>query len=296
MSRQLPVPESQDAVIARLLEEFDSLPTQLRIAARFIVDHPHEVGVQTMRSLAGEANVHPNSFVRLARHIGFAGYDAMRERFRDFVRGGTGSSQERARWLQETVREGGYSAIRGQMGESILENTERVFHSEQLESMQRAVGWMIEASRVFVAGVGSSYSLAYNFWYLARMMYPHFAMVPMQGSLPIDDLLHIDKNDVLFAMTFQPYRSDMLEIIQFANKSGAQTIGLSDSPASPLCREAALGMYALTHTPQFFHSNAAPTALLETLCALIAAEGGEEVVARIERFNETRWDSGVYQI
>lgn len=295
MSHQSSIPDTQDAVIARLLEEFDSLPTQLQIAARYIVDHPHEVGVQTMRSLAGEANLHPNSFVRLARHIGFAGYDAMRERFRDFVRGGIGSSQERARWLQETAREGGHSAIRGQMAGAILENTERVFHSEQLESMHDAVSWMVKAPKVFIAGMGSSFALAYNFWYVARMMYPHFTMVPCQGGLPIDELLHLGNEDVLFAMTFQPYRTDMLEITRFANKKGARTIGLSDSPASPLCREAALGLYALTHTPQFFHSNTAPTALLETLCALMAADGGEEVVARIDRFNETRWESGVYQ-
>ena len=35
-----------------------------------------------MRSLAAKASVHPNAFVRLARLIGFEGYDDLRERFR----------------------------------------------------------------------------------------------------------------------------------------------------------------------------------------------------------------------
>ncbi len=47
-------PQSQESTISRLLEIFDELPPQLQTAARFIIDHPHEVGVQTMRSLAAK--------------------------------------------------------------------------------------------------------------------------------------------------------------------------------------------------------------------------------------------------
>ena len=69
-----PLPQSQEEVIERLLAEFDELPAQLQLCARYIIDHPHEVGLQSMRTLAGNAEVHPNSFVRLARHFGFDGY------------------------------------------------------------------------------------------------------------------------------------------------------------------------------------------------------------------------------
>ena len=91
------LPQSQEQVIERLLAVFDELPGQLQLCARYIIDHPHEVGLQSMRTLAQAADVHPNSFVRLARQLGFDGYDALRERFRDFVRGGLGSSPDRVR-------------------------------------------------------------------------------------------------------------------------------------------------------------------------------------------------------
>ena len=53
------LPQSQEEVIARLLAEFDSLPGQLQLCARYIIDHPHEVGMQSMRTLAANAQVHP---------------------------------------------------------------------------------------------------------------------------------------------------------------------------------------------------------------------------------------------
>ena len=34
------LPQSQEEVIARLLAEFDNLPGQLQLSARYIIDHP----------------------------------------------------------------------------------------------------------------------------------------------------------------------------------------------------------------------------------------------------------------
>ena len=288
------LPRSQEEVIERLLAEFESLPGQLRVCARFIIDHPHEVGLQSMRTLAQDADVHPNSFVRLARHLGFDGYESLRERFRDFVRGGAGSSPDRVRWLQEMDRKGGSAAIFGSMAEACLDNTEKMFAQQSVRDLDRAVGWMIDARRVYVLGLGLAYPLAYNLWYVARMGFDHFILSPRHGSLPSDDIIRMDKRDCLVAMTFQPYRRDTLEAVRLAKKQGAKIIGITDSNASILCREADIGLVSPTNTPQFFHSNSAVTALIESLCALLVARGGDAASAAVEAFHSARWEADIY--
>ena len=288
------LPQSQEEVIERLLTEFDELPGQLQLCARYIIDHPHEVGLQSMRTLAQAADVHPNSFVRLARQLGFDGYDAMRERFRDFVRGGVGSSPDRVRWLQEMGRKGGSTAIFGSMAEACLDNTEKMFAQQSIPDLERAVDWMIGARRVYVLGLGLAYPLAYNFWYVARMGFDHFILSPRHGSLPSDDIIRMDERDCLIAMTFQPYRRDTLAAVRQAKQKGAKVIGVTDSNASTLCREADLGLVSPTHTPQFFHSNSAVTALLESLCALLVVRGGEAASQSVEAFHSARWEENIY--
>ncbi len=288
------LPGSQEEVIERLLAEFDALPGQLQLCARYIIDHPHEVGIQSMRTLAQDAEVHPNSFVRLARHLGFEGYDSLRERFRDFVRGGIGSSPDRVRWLQEMHRQGGSTAIFASMAEACLDNTEKMFAQQSIEDLDRAVDWMIGARRVFVLGLGLAYPLAYNFWYVARMGFDHFVLSPRHGSLPTDDIIRMDERDCLLAMTFQPYRRDTLAAVRRASRKGARIIGVTDSSASALCREADLGLVSPTHTPHYFHSNSAVTALLETLCALLVVRGGDAASAAVEAFHSARWEENIY--
>ena len=288
-------PQSQEAVVERLLAVYEDLPGQLQISARYIIDHSHEVGLQSMRTLAANAEVHPNSFVRLARHLGFDGYDSMRERFRDFVRGGVGSSQDRARWLQEMATKGGSAEVLGSMASACLENTERMFAQQSTRDLDQAVDWMLNSKRVFILGLGLAYPLAYNFWYVARMAFDHFILTPRHGSQPSDDLIRMDENDCLMAMTFQPYRKETLAAVRLAKQAGAKTIGITDSTAASLCRESDLGLVSPTHTPHFFHSNSAATALLESLCALLVVRGGEKATAAIEAFNSARWEAHIYE-
>ncbi len=288
-------PQSQEAVVERLLAAYNDLPGQLQISARYIIDHPHEVGLQSMRTLAVNADVHPNSFVRLARHIGFDSYDAMRERFRDFVRGGVGSSPDRVRWLQDMAKQGGSAEILGSMASACLDNTETMFEQQSIQDLDQAVDWMATSKRVFVLGLGLAYPLAYNFWYVARMGFDHYILTPRHGSQPSDDIIRMNQDDCLLAMTFQPYRRETLAAVRLAKARGAKTIGITDSNASALCRESDLGLVSPTHTPQFFHSNSAVTALLESLCALLVVRGGEQATEAIEAFNTARWEAQIYE-
>ncbi len=295
MSQKMRPPKSQEEVIENLLASFPELPTQLQITARYVIDHPYEVGVQTMRNLAARADVHPNSFVRLARQLGFEGYEAMRERFRDFVRSGSGSAEERVKFLQAMEKQGGNSKIVSEVASSMLNNLEQTYQGLDLKKLDKAVKWMIQAERVFVLGVGSGYPLAYNFWYVSRMIFENFILIPRHGSLPMDDIVNISKKDLLVSMTFQPYRTDVIDACRYANQRGAKTVGISDSPAATIYRESGIGLHAPTHTPQFFHSNSAVIALLETLCALLVAKGGAKAGKHIDKFTQLRWDSGIYE-
>ncbi len=288
------LPQSQEEVIEAMLEVFDELPAQLQLCARYIIDHPHEVGLQSMRTLAQNAEVHPNSFVRLARQLGFDGYEAMRERFRDFVRGGVGSSPDRVRWLRAMHREGGSNAVFASMAEACLDNTQKMFEQQSVADLDRAVDWMMDARRVYVLGLGLAYPLAYNFWYVARMGFDHFILSPRHGALPSDDMIRMDQRDCLLAMTFQPYRRDTLPALAHAKTRGAKVIGITDSNASSLCREADLGLVSPTHTPQYFHSNSAVTALLESLCALLVARGGDAANQAVDAFHSARWEENIY--
>ena len=289
-------PDSADQVIARLTEGFEELSAQLQRAARFIIENPREVGVHSMRGLAAKVDVHPNTLVRLAQALGFDGYDAMRERFRDFmVTGGMGGFRDRADWLRELAATGGTAGVIGQMAEATAGNLDGMWQRQEAETLEQAADLILTARRVYVLGMGSAYSLAHQFWYVARMAFDHIQPIPRHGSQPVDDLAWLTGEDVLVALTFQPYRAETMDAVRLAGEAGVKVIGITDSLTSPLARASDLPLVSPTHTPQFFESHAAVTALLEGLLAVMVSRAGPETAARIETFHARRLEAGLYE-
>lgn len=289
-------PESAAAVLETLSAEFQTFSAQLQCAARFIIERPHEVGVHSMRALAAKAEVHPNTLVRLAQALGFDGYEAMRERFRDFlVAGGLGGFRERAEWLRALALSGGSSAVIAGMAEATAENLDQMWQQQDAAALERVADAILKAPRVYVLGMGAAYSLAHQFWYVLRMGFEHITPIPRHGSQPVDDIAWIRPKDALVALTFQPYRAETLQAVRRARETGAAIVGVTDSVTSPLARLSDHLLVAPTHTPQFFESHAAVTALLEGLIAVLVARAGDAAAARIEAFHQGRQAAGLYE-
>ena len=199
-----------------------------------MLENPHEVGISSIREIAEAANVKPNTFVRMARSCGFDGYEDFRAPFREEIRKGqasfptvpAGCSRYRAaaRWagFLPTWRKAP-SAISRRHSPAPIPTPSR----------QRADA-IVEAHQVYVLGVGMNHTLARNFAYLADMALDNVRAIPRAGSNAFDDIARAGPGDVLLAMTFKPYRADVVDAVALAREAGATIIGISDSAASPI--------------------------------------------------------------
>jgi DNA-binding MurR/RpiR family transcriptional regulator len=293
MTRPHPSP-APDAVLDRLRRALASLPPQLRKAAQYVLDHRNEIGVSSMRELAARAGVTPNVLVRLAQAAGFAGYDALREPFRDAVRHGGRTHPDRARWLQDAARHGRHRALFGQMAATAIANVERVFADTEVDALRAAARLIVKARTTYVLGVGSLHPLAQMFAYVARMAFDSVVATPRDGATPMDDLARAGKPDVLLAMTLHPYRREVADAVRAAHAQGLAVIAVTDSWRSPIAADARHCFIVAADMPQFFASTVALSALLETLMAFIIADAEPQAVARIEDFHARRFALGVY--
>ena len=281
-------------VLERLAEEWDTLTPEAQKAARYVLENPNDVGVSTVREIAEAANVKPNTFVRMARQVGFEGYEDFRSPFREAIRKGAVSFPDRARWLRDIRKSGDLGGLYADMAEGAIRNLEETFASIDAEALKVAAEAIWSSRQVFTLGVGVNNANARNFTYLASTGMVQFHAIPRPGSTPTDDLAWADERDALIAMTMRPYRSEVVAAIEVAREQGLTVIGLSDSPASPIIRAADHGFVVAVDTPQFFPSSVSTIALLETLLSFVIAVASEEIVERVEKFHDRRHQLGIY--
>lgn len=285
----------QITVLERLADEWEALTPEAQKAARYVLENPADVGVSTVREIAEAARVKPNTFVRMARQVGFDGYDDFREPFREAIRRGQVSYPDRVRWLQEVRKSGDLGALYADQVGAAIRNIEETFAGISAEALKVAAEAIWSSRQVFVMGVGVNNSNAQNFTYLASTGMTRFQAIPRAGSVATDDLAWADGRDVLIAITCRPYRTEVVEAVRIAREQGVTVVAISDSPASPIILAAQHGFVVAADTPQFFPSSVSTIALLETLLSFVIAHSSDEIVERVEKFHQRRHQIGIYQ-
>src|SRR6267143_6641380 len=74
MSGQL----SKPSPLNELCSALPSLPTRLREVGRFVAANDYDATTRSMRDLAAEAGADPASFTRLAKALGYSGWEGLR--------------------------------------------------------------------------------------------------------------------------------------------------------------------------------------------------------------------------
>lgn len=281
-------------VLKRLSAEWEALTPETQKAARYVLENPQDVGVSTVRQIAEAAKVNPNTFVRMARQVGFDGYEDFRAPFREAIRLGAVSFPDRARWLQENRKSGELGGLYADMIGAAIQNLEETFSRIGVDTLKAAAEAIWMSRQVFTLGVGVNNSNACNFTYLASTGMKQFHAIPRPGSAAADDLAWADSQDVLIAMTCRPYRTEVIEAVKIAREQGMTVIGISDSPASPIVIGSDHSFVIAVDTPQFFPSSVSTIALLETLLSFVIAVASDEIVERVEKFHRRRHQLGIY--
>lgn len=284
-------------VLQRLSEALGTMSPQLRRAATYVLDNPSEVAVTSLRAMAEAAEVKPNTMVRMARAAGFDGYDDFREPFRSLVADTQLSFPDRARFLQSINEGGRHGALLSNMAAAALGNVEQLFTAMDPSDLKAAADLLGAARQVNVLGVGTAQPLAENFAYVAAMSADtnawRVAAIPVLG-LAIDDVARMGPPDVLMAMTFSPYRSEIVDAVDLATERNVPIITVTDSWASPIVAPATHAFVVPNESPLPFSSNVATVALLEVLLAFMVADADTDVASAIDTFHANRRSAGIY--
>lgn len=287
-------PLSSNELLDRLADAYNDLTPQVRQAARHMLDRPEQVAVLSMRQLAEAAGVKPNTLVRLARAIGFDGFDDLREPFRHQATAHGASFPDKARWLQTLAVTEHHGDLLADLASSNLAVVEEVFSGLDTAELKTVADTILAAPCTGVFGVGALLPLARHFCYVGSMAVPGLWALPTNDGLPIDDIGRMGPGDVLLAMTFAPYRVEIVETTRLARQRGITVVAVTDSRTAPPAIDADHVFITPTDTPLFFASVIGVVALLETLLAFMVADSPEEAASAITLFHHHRRSAGVY--
>lgn len=285
-----------DAGIDKLItDQFGSLSPQLRLAARFAIDNPDEIAVNSMRNVAAKAGVRPSTMLRLARQLGFDGYDQLRDQFRERLKaGGESPWSGRARDLRKSSVPSSRNALIDRLLADEHDNLQKTFDGETAKNLRQACQIIRSSRLVYVLGLRSLFPVAFYFHYVCRMFMGKTVLLTGTGGTFADDLRRVEKGDTVVAFSYHPYARDSVKAVNFAGKKGARIIAVTDSRVSPIMAPAKVGIVVSNTTPSLFPTILPAFAVAQALAALLVQESGDETMANIARTESQLEAFGVY--
>ncbi|MBU2999641.1 MurR/RpiR family transcriptional regulator [Roseovarius nubinhibens] len=288
-------PAQKTRTISALKEALPELSPRLRIVAKYIVDHPSDFGLDPIRETARKCGVSTYTLVRMARRMGFGGYEELREPFRQSLVL-SNVLVERPGWLEELRDRGTLGRVQADAALNSMAIVQRSLHQQSPAQMERVAAMLLEARHVYLTAVRASYALAYYFHYVGRMALPSLQLIPRHMNSAIDELNYASDQDVMIAITFTPYSRETIEACKFARAKGVKLIMLSDSDVISPEFSADETLIASVLSTHHFGCYSGASAIIETLLALLVEQGGSDAVRRIKSYEDLRINNNAYWI
>jgi DNA-binding MurR/RpiR family transcriptional regulator len=276
--------------LSELCSAIPSLPSRLQQVGRFVAANDYDATTRSMRELASVAGADPAAFTRLAKAIGYSGWDELRAALTEARRPDTSSP----------------FSVRAK-GRRHGPNSEVALVSDKLEAeaaglarispgaIAEAARALHGAKRIWIAGFRSCRSVAELLNYQLRLFRPDSVQL-VGGSGPEDlDFGAFHSGDAMVVIGFAPYSTASVLSARAAHASRATLVAIADKVTAPMAEGADhLLQFEAAASPGFFPSLTGAIAIAQSLAAAVFMLGGASAKRRLEGTEERLADTSQY--
>ncbi len=234
----LRVPQDFESLRSLIVLRREKLPRRLAQVAEFALEQPDKVAFGTVAELAGMAGVQPSTLVRFAQSFGFSGFSDLQEIFRARLRERWPDYGERLKRLEARAQSGGSLALLDGFADAAVASLARLREDASGEEFEKVAGILAGARRIGLLGQRRVFPVASYLAYACAKLGIEAQLLDNRGGLLAEEARFLDSDDALLAVSFTPYTPETIEVAAELAERGVPVVAITDSPFSPLTRNA----------------------------------------------------------
>ena len=270
-------PATYEELKAGITNAYPALTRQLQQIARFVLDHPDDMALNTVAVLSRDAAVQPSSMIRFANALGFGGFSEMQLLFRNHLLSRTGSYRERIARIRTRGDGTSPAAVLHQFVHESIAGLEHLETAIPAATQQAAMRILSKAARIHVLAQRRSFPVAYYLAYALNQLELRAHLIDSVGGLTREFSRNVGRDEALLAISFRNYSPDVIDVTADCHKRGVPVVAITDTPLSPLSRHATACFQLGDDGGKPFRSLVEPMCLAQSLVVSLGhvlAEGG----------------------
>ncbi|UTV41898.1 MurR/RpiR family transcriptional regulator (plasmid) [Ensifer adhaerens] len=243
-----------------LAEQIENMPPQLKAAARFVLSHPEDVALTSMREQARIAGVSHSTMVRLANWVGFDGYDDLRAVYAKMLRDTNPPSTKRRFSTKPVVKIGSFADMLGAEAVELSVNG-------GLRQHATAASIISGARRLLSVGSRAELLVANHFTNVLTSLGKSAILLDAEDARSASPFQYAGSGDVMLAISIAPYARSTIGVARYASRRGIDVVAITDSKESVVARLAQESVIVPAAPHSFFPSIASAVAAVEIIAA-----------------------------
>jgi DNA-binding MurR/RpiR family transcriptional regulator len=260
----------------RIITERAGMPKRLAQIAKFAVDHPDEIALGTVGSIAAQVEVQPSTLVRFAQALGFQGFSEFQAVYRRQLQQRWPDYQDRINSLRSKANGDPGTALLAGFSEATIHSILKLRETCDGEGFAAAAEIISTADTIYLLGNRRAFPAASYLAYLLGKLGMRYRLLTNMGDMGGFELSGASERDALIAISFTPYSPSTVEIATNAAAQAIPVVSITDSTFSPLAHIARVWLEVVEQDYVGFRSLGATFCLcmaLATYAAKLRTEG-----------------------
>jgi len=272
---------SYEELKAAISREYPALSKQLQRIARYALENPHDLALNTVAAIAEDAEVQPSSMIRFANALGYSGFSEMQRVFRTHLVQRSTSYRDRIASMRSGKGDGAAPAqVLHQFVDESMAGLERLQEQVRPADLARAVRLLARAEAIHVLAQRRAFPVACYLAYALNQLEVRAHLVDGVGGMQREFARSIGRREALIAVSFRNYSPDVVEIAADCAKRGVPVLAITDSPLSPLARAGHVVLEIGDDAGRAFRSLVEPLCLAQSLVVSLGHHLAERNGAR----------------
>lgn len=251
----------------KITNKYNSLPKNQRKIAEYFINNFDSIPFVNVQDLSKATGASVASIVRFAQRAGFQGFSELRDAITDSLKKELKNKQIFSLFEKHKVQEDLLTEVAG----LDIKNINETLNLIQRQTFDYVINKLSSAKTVYTAGLGISYLLAEILAYQLTQVGINSSVLKHTHTLFHEQILFMDKNDLLVVFSFPPYSKETVEAAEFANDKKIDVISITNQPASPVTFFSKANLIVKSENMLFTNSFAAISVLINaiaTACAI----------------------------
>jgi len=283
---------TQKDILRALEQRLPTFSKGQRVLARFVLENYDKAAFMTASRLGAAVGVSESTVVRFAAELGFRGYPGMKKALQEVVRSRL-TAVERLEVAEQTMNT--QDVARAVLRADIA-NLQATLDETDETAFDTAVDRILSARRIFIVGMRTSTTLANFFGFYLNLLRDNVHVVQDTAAMEVyEQMLRVREGDLVIGISFPRYSNRTINAMKYARDRGAETLGITDTKASPLNDYSDVCLFAKSEMVSFLDSLVAPMGLINALIVAVGTRDREHTRQTFKDLEDIWSEYGVYR-